>query len=136
VGSAGDDRVSRPAVRAVRERVMEAPVQRVVDLAETLVAGRELGGDGEAPNFSLPALFDYEAIEESKGKALCEELVDARGGRRLVLELFEEHRDVIVFPVNVDCDTLRAVRDASGQSELRRKSLDPRPEPDTLHDAA
>ena len=45
VGHRADDREARPAVRAVHERVAVAPVGGVEELAEAVVAGRDVGRD-------------------------------------------------------------------------------------------
>ncbi len=42
IGQRFDDGVSRPAMRAVRERIAIAPVAGIADFAETIVAGREV----------------------------------------------------------------------------------------------
>ncbi len=45
VRDAGDDREARPALRAVDERVAVAAIGRVEQLAQAVVAGRDVGGD-------------------------------------------------------------------------------------------
>ena len=46
VGDSEHDRVARPAVRAVRERVVVAAVLRVVDLGQAVVASGAVDADG------------------------------------------------------------------------------------------
>jgi hypothetical protein len=87
VGERLDDRVARPAVGAVDERVAVPAVGRVAHLAQAVVAHRQVGRDRGRDVAGVLALDDDEAPSGRRGPARAAlELghrLDARGRRRL-----------------------------------------------------
>ena len=101
VGDAAHDREARPAVRAVDERVAVAPVRRVEQLGEALVAGRRVRRDRRVRHAAARARRDREA---------------ALAGRRQLLQ-----------PDRARPPRAAAPRRAAGAGSARRRGRRPRP---------
>ena len=136
VRNAADDGEARAAVRAVDEGIAVAAVGGIEQLAQAVVAGRDVGGHGHAartPPDRLATIAKPErpraAIELTRTRVECGE------GRRVALQTREEARHVGFGAFDLDQDAARVVGDEAGQTEARRQCVHEGPEADALHDS-
>jgi hypothetical protein len=134
VGDPAHDGEPRAAVRAVDERIPEAPVAGIAQLRQAVPArrgisrhqrrGRPAGrpGDREA---RVPARLDVDRSHR----------LDDGERRRLVAQRGEEPVDGLGAALCLDLDAAGVVADEAGKPVLRGGPMHERAEPDPLHDA-
>ena len=130
-----DDRVPRPAVRAVDERVAVPAVGGIEQLGLTLGAGREIGQHAGALRLRRVARDDLEALV-TQGRE-PRRFARQHHGRGWPLELDPlleaiHHR---LGAFDLDDQPRRRVHDRAAQAELAGQPVHERPEPHALHRA-
>ena len=133
-----DDRGSRPAVGAICERVAIAPICRVEQLGEAVVARGDVWREEPFGGGDRFALFDREA---GPGFDLAVRLADfhrfdSSSRRRITGQPAREILDCPNRPCGLDHDLTGAIDDGAVQPELGRKPPHERPEADALDNAA
>ena len=124
-----------PAVRAVHERVAEASIPSIPELAEAVVAGGDVGRDEGSLGCGRAALHDREARGSSRRDGSRAHPLDDREGRCLGGECRLELRQPLDRSLDLDEDPFAVVADETGQVQLMGESVDVGAEPDALHDA-
>ena len=113
VGNAAHDREARPAVRAVRERIPEAPLERVEDFVATVGAERRIGRDFGACRAGL-ACDDVKAVATDlrRGRRRFDG-ADSRERRDVALHEGEEEFHRAAAAARVHEHTVRVVADVA-----------------------
>ena len=133
VGHRGHDRVPRPAVRAVDERVPEPPVGRVVQLAQAVGAGGGVRRDQGPPGAQVALLRTSKPCPPAGGSgSLRTPSTRASGGGRLSAS--SRAATASAAALDLQHDTGGVVADPAGQAErrspgARRTGGSPRPAP-------
>jgi hypothetical protein len=125
-------RETRATVRAVGERVAEAAVAGIEQLAQAVVAGGAVGRDGCARLARARALADKEAGLPGRLDRLRRHVLDARERRRLVRKTGEETLDGVAIGLDLEQHPARVVQDVAVQPHLLGKAVDVGPEADSL----
>jgi hypothetical protein len=136
VGDIRCDREPGAAVRAVGERIPISAIGRIEDLAQAVVADRQIGRNRNTALRRLLAADDDEVILRF-GTDRTARVVDnprrgRRGGVERALEALERRR----VAECIDGHAGGVVPDAAGYARPDGSPIDPRPEADALHDAA
>jgi hypothetical protein len=132
VGDAAHDREARAAVGAVDERVAGAPVQRVEQLREAVVAGRGIGRDERGGRAAARAGEDAEAAFARGRDVLGANRLDRRQRRRLLREPAQEAVHRRLPALDLQQHAALVVEDEPRQVELRGEPVDEGAEPDAL----
>ena len=128
-----DDREPRATLRAVRERVPVAAVGRVEQLAQAVVAGRDVGGD-ERRAAGRGALGDREGRLADGLDRHGDDAVDARERRRLVPQAERERVERRPSSLRLHDDAVAVVQDEPDEAVGARQAVHERPEADALDD--
>ncbi len=132
VGNVADDREPRTAVGAVDERVAEAAVGRVGQLAEAVGAGSGVGGDERVPGPSDWTGHDREPRCPSGGRGGVRDPFDLRE-RRPVAQRGDELRHVPARPFDLGEHPVDVVAHMPGEPEPSSERVHERPIPDALN---
>ena len=129
-----DDRITRPAVGAVDERIAVTAVRRIIQLAQTVRARRDIRGD-HGVSLSCAAFQDLKAAHLRTGQLTAFQRFDAAKRRCFLFQPLQETRDVLLFALNVDERAAAAVAHAAAQRALLGQAMDKGAEAHPLHDA-
>jgi hypothetical protein len=131
------DREARPAVRAVRERIPEPAVGRIVDLRQTRRAGREVGRNRHALIADRFARDDREAVGLLERDGLFDHAVDDRSRRTrgVPVQPLDECVERPGGPEGFDGDARAVITHAAGDGRIARDAIHPWSEAHTLHGA-
>ena len=136
VGHPPDDGEAWPAVRAVGERIAEAPGGGIADLGPALVAGGHVGGHERHVFATVAALDDNEARFPQGGHPVAGQRLDDGQRRRLGVEGVEEGGQCgFVVPLGLDEHPFGVVADQAAQLVAGGEGVDEGPEADALDDA-
>ena len=134
VRHAAHDREAWSAVGAVDERVAIAPIGRVEQLGQAVVAGgavrRNKSARLAAPQGALP---DLEAPQPSERELPHAHPLHHREWRRLRLQPLEEALHRMRVRLGLDHDSARVVEHVPADAKLRRQPVHERPEAHALH---
>ena len=133
VGNGADDCEARAALRAVDERVAEAAVARVEELAQTVVAGGDVGGDQRRPG-SRGALGDRERGVPERRQRLADNRVYPRQRRRFLLQPGAEGFQTGRIPLGLDHNPVTVVQNEAAERVAAGERVDEGAEPDALDD--
>ena len=136
VGQLVDDREARSAVGAVDEGVVEAAVRGVEQLGGAFGAGGQVGRHkrgGRRGGFV--GIADGESVEVGQGHFFHENLVDARGRRRVIGDFHHEIVDVFRFAFGMDEHPRRGVEHPAVDQVPAGGFVDEGPKPHALHDS-
>ncbi len=136
VGQAEDDRETRPAARAVRERVVESAVVRREELGPALGARREVRQDDGARAGPRRALADREAGESRGRQPFDRDRVQDRRRRLLRRDPPDERFEPAARALDFDLDTVRIVAYPAVEGERTRQAVDERAKADPLNGTA
>ena len=127
-----------PQFGAVRERIVIAPIGRVVDLGEAIGAGREVRRDRDVRIGRRGARDDREPGRRSSnaiGSASMSIDDGGRGARGVVSQPLDERVERAGGAEGFDRHAGGVVPHAAGHRRGLRHAIDPRPEADALHGA-
>ncbi len=116
VGRATDDREPRPALRAVDERVAVAPVGRVEELPQAVVAGGDVGGNRSGARGRFARLDPEPALVPGRNR-LRRHGVDARERRRFIPQRRGEGVERAGVALGLHDDSLAVVEDEAAERE-------------------
>jgi len=106
IRDATHDREARPAVRAVDERIAEAAVGRVEQLAQAVGAGRGVGRDRGVGRASGRTRADGELGLAARGPLLGDDALDHGERRRVGAQARQELLDRIRTPLDLEQHTV------------------------------
>src|SRR5581483_1228046 len=136
VGQGFDDRVARAALRAVDERIAETAVRRLVEFAEALLAGGEVGDEAGSAAGVRQTRHDREARVAGRRDVLGYYLLDARIGRRRNAQARLEAGNRGGRALGLQRDAAAGICDPAGEIAGGRLAIDERAEADALDGAA
>ena len=129
------DRESRPAVRAVGERIPITPVGGVLDVGEALRAGGQIGWDRHATVQRGRGLDDLETGHQAWGQSDAVDRTDAGGRRRGGLEAIQEGVERAHRSEGFDGDTRSVVADPAADTMRGGEAEHPGAEADALNNS-
>ena len=132
VRNRADDREARPALRAVDERIPVAAIGRVEELAQAVVARRDVGRDQRRPSGSH-AVDDPELGLADRGQRLGRHRLDPGERGRAFLQRDREAIELIAF--DLDQHPVAVVQHVAAKAVLAGEAVDEGPEADALDDA-
>ena len=136
VGQAVYDGESRPAIRAVDKRVVEAAVFGIEQLCRAFVARGQIGRNKRGMRgFGLFGIANLEILEALKLAFPHADLAYAGGGRRMVVDFHYQRIDVLAFAFGMDEYPCRAVEHPSANASRNGGVVDEGPKADALHHA-
>ena len=127
------DREARAAVRAIGERVAEASIVRVEQLAEAVLARGDVGRHQDLALAARRAVQDRELALPEGAQVDVRELLDHRQRRRLAHQHVDEARDRLAVALDLDHRAARIVGDVAREAQARREGVGEGAEPDALH---
>jgi hypothetical protein len=121
----------------VEERVPEAAVARIEELAQTRLAGGDVGRqDGAVALGGRVARGDSKVPVTLGGPRRSAHLVDPGEGRRVARELLDESFEHVRLSLDLDEDVRRPVLHEAAQPEAMGETVHERAEAHALHGAA
>jgi len=135
VGHVGDDREPRPAVGAVDERVAEAAVGRVDQLAQAVDAGRGVRRDQRPAPAARGARRDDEAAVAGGRHRIGGHPLDDRQRRSALAQRGDELPDGTRRSLRLGKDAVDVVAHEARHPQLGGQRVHERPVPDALDDA-
>ena len=134
VGDSSNNREARPAMRAIGEGIVGAPLARIRDFR-----GASATDGGVRCNLRMRAPLDARRDTEIRGHipttCLAFDAVYPRQWRRLPLQAVKENGDLILGAPQPNENALGVVKNFAAQAQRARKFPDRRAEPHALHAA-
>ena len=134
VGQAATDRVARAAMNAVGEGIAPAAAFRVEHVTQAITADHRILTDHRAgppaPAVENVEVFrDGDRLREARG-----DRVDARKGRRILVQALCQALDVFVKAADFDFDTLGVIANPTGQLQFLGQAQNEGAQANALHD--
>jgi hypothetical protein len=129
-----DDRVARAAARAGSEGIAVTAVARVAELAHTVGARGEIGGQRRRHRARVFAWNDGKAVPRALGQCVAFERIDARGWRRR----FQRPHELVELDLralHLDFHAAASVSYPAVERALGRFAIDERAKADALNGA-
>ena len=120
---------------AIGERISEAPVRRVAEIAPALVAGAGIGRNQRECTTLLPAVQDRESVASLNLDFGDDDLLYLRQLGRIVLQRLEKLIERRSATFDLNGDARRGIEDKPTQPERGCRLVHERSKPHTLHDA-